>query len=119
MHAELSVGAFIATVLVLVPLPWHWRARNVATLSMIVWLFVSNVIYGVNSIIWAGSVSNSAPVWCDVGGCWPASPFQSSDHITSNKNTDGCQHGTTRVLFVYLRSSRTHIVGSAGPHLTH
>ncbi|KAL4077892.1 GPCR fungal pheromone mating factor [Scleroderma citrinum] len=66
MHAELPVCAFIAAFLVLVPLPWHWHARNVATLSMIVWLFVSNVVYAVNSIIWAGNVLDSAPIWCDV-----------------------------------------------------
>lgn len=66
MPAELPVGAFIAAGLVLVPLPWHWRARNVAMLSTIVWLFVSNMIYAVDAIIWAGNVEDSAPVWCDI-----------------------------------------------------
>ncbi|KAI5992351.1 Rcb2.42 [Pisolithus orientalis] len=66
MRAELSVGAFIAAGLVLVPLPWHWRARNVAMLSTIVWLLVSNIIYAVDAIIWAGNVADSAPVWCDI-----------------------------------------------------
>jgi pheromone a factor receptor len=67
MHVEMPLGAFVAALLVLVPLPWHWRARNVPTLSMIVWLFVSNVIFAVNSLIWAGNVDLVVPVWCDIG----------------------------------------------------
>ncbi|KAI6110417.1 GPCR fungal pheromone mating factor [Pisolithus croceorrhizus] len=66
MRAELPVGAFIAAGLVLVPLPWHWRARNVAMLSTIVWLFVANIIYAIDAIIWAGNVEDSVPVWCDI-----------------------------------------------------
>lgn len=66
MRAELPVGAFIAAGLVLVPLPWHWRARNIAMLSTILWLFTLNVIYAIDAIIWAGNVADSAPVWCDI-----------------------------------------------------
>ncbi|KAJ6487398.1 Rcb2.42 [Mycena vitilis] len=66
MHYELPIGAFIAVFLVLVPLPWHWRARNVPTLSIIAWLFISNMIMGVNSIIWADSIRLTAQVWCDI-----------------------------------------------------
>ncbi|KAJ7908603.1 Rcb2.42 [Mycena leptocephala] len=66
MLYELPVGTFIASFLVLVPLPWHWRARNVPTLSIIAWLFFSNIMLGVNSIIWADSVRVTAQVWCDI-----------------------------------------------------
>lgn len=65
-YPELPICAFLAALLVLVPFPWHWRARNVATLSVMAWLFVVNLIYGVNAIIWAGNVNNPAPVWCDI-----------------------------------------------------
>jgi len=67
MHYELPIGAFLAAALALVPLPWHWRARNVATLSIIAWLFISNAVYGINSVIWAGNVENAVPIWCDIG----------------------------------------------------
>lgn len=66
MSAELPYVAFIAAALVLVPLPWHWRARNIATLSMIAWLFVINIIYGVDAVIWHHRVSRTAYVWCDI-----------------------------------------------------
>ncbi|KAF7300104.1 Pheromone receptor Rcb2 B44 [Mycena kentingensis (nom. inval.)] len=66
MKYELPIGAFVATALVLLPLPWHWRARNVPTLSIIAWLFVSNIIIGVDSIVWADSIAIRIPVWCDI-----------------------------------------------------
>nr|ANB67034.1 pheromone receptor [Agrocybe salicacicola] len=65
-YPELPVFAFIAAILVLVPLPWHWRARNVSTLSIIFWLFTVDVIYGINAIVWAGNIRNPIPVWCDI-----------------------------------------------------
>ncbi|KDQ50564.1 hypothetical protein JAAARDRAFT_141708 [Jaapia argillacea MUCL 33604] len=65
-HPELPVGAFLAAILVLIPVPWHWRARNIATLAIMFWLFTINIINGVNSIIWAGNAIIRVPVWCDI-----------------------------------------------------
>ncbi|KAI0370946.1 STE3-domain-containing protein [Pilatotrama ljubarskyi] len=66
MHRELPAASILAAILVLLPTPWHWRAGNVATLSMIVWLFAVNVIYAVDSIIWSHTVAKVALVWCDI-----------------------------------------------------
>ncbi|KAJ6476698.1 Rcb2.42 [Mycena vitilis] len=66
LHPELAFGAFLASALVLVPVPWHWRARNTTTLSMVAWLFVSNLKYAIDSLIWSGSVDIVVPVWCDI-----------------------------------------------------
>ena len=65
-HPELPYVAFSAAFLALVTLPWHWRAKNVATLAMVGWLFVINVIYGVDAIIWHQSILVKAVVWCDI-----------------------------------------------------
>ena len=70
-HALRTRFAFLAASLVLVPLPWHWRARNVATLSMIVWLFAVNIIYGVDALLWSGNVEVVAPVRCDISKFLP------------------------------------------------
>ena len=66
-HAELPVGAFLAAFVVLIPFSWHWRARNIPTLSIIIWLFLDNFILGMNTIIWAGNVRPIVPLWCDIG----------------------------------------------------
>ena len=66
-YPELPVVAFLAAFLVLVPLPLHWRARNIATLALIFWLFITDVIYGVNAIVWAGNVDDPIPIFRTVG----------------------------------------------------
>ncbi|KAJ7749677.1 putative fungal pheromone GPCR, STE3-type [Mycena metata] len=66
MPGELYAPTFVAAALVLVPLPGHWRARNIPTLSIISWLFVLNVSYGVNAVVWAGNADIVLPVWCDI-----------------------------------------------------
>ncbi|KAI0315013.1 GPCR fungal pheromone mating factor, partial [Amylostereum chailletii] len=66
MRAELPIGAFIAAFVVLIPSSWHWRARSIPTLSMIAWLFLDNLILGINSIIWSGNVKPVVPLWCDI-----------------------------------------------------
>ncbi|ELU37509.1 STE3 domain-containing protein [Rhizoctonia solani AG-1 IA] len=63
MRTELPIVSFICTVLVLIPLPWHWRARNTATLSIIFWLTAINFTRGVNAIVWGGNIINKVPVW--------------------------------------------------------
>lgn len=65
-YPELPIFAFISALLVIIPLPWHWRARNVAVLALMFWLFSVNIIYGVNAIVWAGNVRDPIPVWCDI-----------------------------------------------------
>ncbi|KAF4590489.1 hypothetical protein EYR38_009790 [Pleurotus pulmonarius] len=65
-NPELPVAAFIAAFLVLIPFPWHWRARNVATCAMMIWLFTVNFIYGVNSLIFANTFRIKAVIWCDI-----------------------------------------------------
>ena len=65
-YPQLPTVAFISAFLILIPLPSHWRAGNVATLALIFWLFFANIIYGVNSIIWSGTALDLAPVWCDI-----------------------------------------------------
>ncbi|KAG1901218.1 pheromone A receptor-domain-containing protein [Suillus fuscotomentosus] len=66
MFVQLPATAFICATLVLVPIPWHWRAGNISTIAISLWLFVGNIIYGINSIIWGNTVQNIAPVWCDI-----------------------------------------------------
>ncbi|OCF59121.1 hypothetical protein L486_03622 [Kwoniella mangroviensis CBS 10435] len=65
-HPDYPFWSFISTVLVLLPLPWHIRARNIATLSLIFWLVLANVVTFVNTIVWAGNFRDHNPIWCDI-----------------------------------------------------
>ncbi|KAI0792019.1 GPCR fungal pheromone mating factor [Abortiporus biennis] len=62
----LTVFSFLAMVLVLIPLPLMWNARNVGAILYIFWSVVLNLLLFVNFNVWRGNVENSAPVWCDI-----------------------------------------------------
>ncbi|RDX44940.1 fungal pheromone STE3G-protein-coupled receptor [Lentinus brumalis] len=65
-HLALPVTAFLGAIFVLIPLPSHWRARNYATVSLVFWLFLINILYGINSTIWNDNVRIRLLVWCDI-----------------------------------------------------
>jgi Pheromone A receptor len=65
-YPELAPLGIIAAILVLIPLPRQIRARNVATIAMIFWFFEHCLVSGVNAIVWAGNVNDSAPAWCEI-----------------------------------------------------
>ncbi|KAI0053489.1 STE3-domain-containing protein [Auriscalpium vulgare] len=65
-YAYLPAAALIAAVLSIIPITWQWRARNIPTTSLCLWLFVTNIIYAVNTIVWAGNVALHSAVWCDI-----------------------------------------------------
>ncbi|KAJ6536466.1 pheromone A receptor-domain-containing protein [Mycena vulgaris] len=66
MPSALTAAPFIASALVLATFPHHWRVKNIATLSIIAWLSVYDLTYGVNAIIWEGNVELRALIWCDI-----------------------------------------------------
>ncbi|KAJ7744787.1 GPCR fungal pheromone mating factor [Mycena maculata] len=66
MPSALAAAGFVASALVLATLPHHLRVKNFATLSIIAWLFLYNLIYGIDAVIWEGNVDIVAPVWCDI-----------------------------------------------------
>ena len=65
-YPALPAGAFIAAFLILIPTSWLWRAGHVPTLSLIAWLFILNIIYGVNSLLWSDDAIERVPIWCDI-----------------------------------------------------
>ncbi|KIK01995.1 hypothetical protein K443DRAFT_6515 [Laccaria amethystina LaAM-08-1] len=66
MHPEFAPVAFLAAFLLAIPLIGTWRSGNISILSTIAWLFVTDMIYAVDAIVWAGNVDIRAPVWCDI-----------------------------------------------------
>jgi pheromone a factor receptor len=67
MLSVLPVVAFIAFVLAIVPLLLHWRSHNIPLLSIITWLALCDLTYGINSIIWDGNINLVGLPWCDIG----------------------------------------------------
>ncbi|KAG2114414.1 GPCR fungal pheromone mating factor [Suillus clintonianus] len=66
MQTEIPVLSFISAVLVLFPLPWYFRARNIAAMSIGIWLFVVNIINAIDTLQWAGAYQIPSLLWCDI-----------------------------------------------------
>ncbi|KAF8140693.1 hypothetical protein K438DRAFT_1995760 [Mycena galopus ATCC 62051] len=66
MLCELPITALSAAFIIVIPLLGHWCTHNVPTLSIITWLFVSNIILDVNAIIWRQAIEVAALAWCDL-----------------------------------------------------
>ncbi|TFK96426.1 pheromone A receptor-domain-containing protein [Pterulicium gracile] len=60
------IFSLTASLLVLVPLPWHLQAWNSGTCFYIVWTFIASLNQFVNSIVWASDAIDRAPLWCDI-----------------------------------------------------
>jgi hypothetical protein len=107
MHPEFAPIALLSALSLLLPLPWHWRAGNVATLSIIAWLFISNIIYAVDAFIWGDSMDIVVPVWCDISMFEAASFHGLSDRAISNEAHHWCKLRFACRLPLYLHPSRT------------
>ncbi|KIJ64363.1 hypothetical protein HYDPIDRAFT_112361 [Hydnomerulius pinastri MD-312] len=66
MQAEIPALSFISAGLVLIPVIWYFRARNIAAVAIGTWLSVTNIIYAVDALIWAQDFDIKASVWCDI-----------------------------------------------------
>ncbi|TDL19557.1 STE3-domain-containing protein [Rickenella mellea] len=62
------IVSFLCFILVLAPLPTHWRLRNAGTSMYIIWTAASCLILFVNSLVWHDNAIDKAPVWCDISG---------------------------------------------------
>jgi hypothetical protein len=51
LGAGLYSDVFIAVILVILPLPWHYRTKNIGTSSLIFWLVQGNIFLGINAIV--------------------------------------------------------------------
>ncbi|VDB95388.1 unnamed protein product [Peniophora sp. CBMAI 1063] len=65
-HLEFPIVTFFNAVLLLDPIPFHYKSGNVAMLSMTIWLLLVNLVYGIDAILWAGTVLIKDKVWCDI-----------------------------------------------------
>ncbi|KAJ6470260.1 pheromone A receptor-domain-containing protein [Mycena vitilis] len=60
------ISAFLGFVLSITPLAWHLEAWNLGTCYFMVWTALVCLNSGINSVVWAQSIENYAPVWCEI-----------------------------------------------------
>lgn len=60
------VFAIISSVLVLLPLPWHFHSWNGGTCLIMIYAAMGCIICAVDKTVWADNVDYELPVWCDI-----------------------------------------------------
>ncbi|KAJ7643057.1 pheromone receptor [Mycena polygramma] len=65
-YPAFPIFSFLGFVLVLIPLSWHFQAWNSGTCLFMIWTSLSCFIGFVNSLVWANTIDDVAPVWCDI-----------------------------------------------------
>ncbi|KAG8948931.1 a-factor receptor [Tulasnella sp. 424] len=65
-YPTFPIFASLGIVLISLPAYWHFKSGNVGTILYIVWTFVGNLNYLINSIAWAGNLHNPPWFWCDL-----------------------------------------------------
>ncbi|BEI98492.1 hypothetical protein CcaverHIS631_0307910 [Cutaneotrichosporon cavernicola] len=63
---EYPFWSSVCLVLLLIPAPWHWRARNAPLVCLIGWLWLTHFVTLVNTLVWADNFVDSAPIWSDI-----------------------------------------------------
>ena len=64
LFPALPIANAFAIVVVLLPVSWHWQAKNTGTLLYIGWMVISNLNLLINSVLWRGTTEDFAPAWC-------------------------------------------------------
>ncbi|KAF8149601.1 GPCR fungal pheromone mating factor, partial [Mycena galopus ATCC 62051] len=65
-YPAFQILSFLGFVLALIPLPWHLQTWNAGPCLFMLWTALSCLNGFINSIVWANSIEDVAPVWCDI-----------------------------------------------------
>ncbi|PVG02697.1 STE3-domain-containing protein [Serendipita vermifera] len=66
MYPVYPVIRFFTMLAVLIPIPTHWKAGNIAIISLAMWTWLGLLISMVNTIVWHGNIRNPYPIWMDI-----------------------------------------------------
>lgn len=63
-----AIVCFVVTFLDLIPLTWHFQAssKNVAIISLGLWLAQGTLFIGVNAVLWKNSIEVKESTYCDI-----------------------------------------------------
>ncbi len=66
MYPVYPILATIAMILCLSAVPAHWKAGNIATVSLALWTAIGLLITIIDVCIWHGNIRNPHPIWGDI-----------------------------------------------------
>ena len=60
------IVSFTAVLLVIFPLPYHLKTKNIAILCLALWIAQWNLFQGINFVVWNGSIVRKWLIYCDI-----------------------------------------------------
>lgn len=66
MRLELPGFSFLSIALLILILPGQVHSYSILSVSIMAWLFLCNLIHGINSVLWSGNQAVHVPAWCDI-----------------------------------------------------
>ncbi|PVG02656.1 STE3-domain-containing protein [Serendipita vermifera] len=66
LYPVYPIACFFTMLLILIPIPTHWKAGNTAVISLAVWTWFGLLIVMINTIVWHGNLRNPYPIWVDI-----------------------------------------------------
>lgn len=66
MYPVFPIVCSFAILGTIIPIPKHWKAGNIATVSLGLWILGCNIIFLVGTVVWHGNINNPYPIWGDI-----------------------------------------------------
>ncbi|GLB44324.1 hypothetical protein LshimejAT787_1602540 [Lyophyllum shimeji] len=66
MRSDLPAISFVCAALLALFIPVARVRCNIPNLAIVAWLIGSNLVHGINAVIWADNNDIRVPVWCDI-----------------------------------------------------
>ncbi|KAH9964858.1 pheromone A receptor-domain-containing protein [Russula dissimulans] len=113
MGVELPIFSFLSVSLLVLILPAQVHCLSIPSASMFAWLFICNLIHGINTVLWLGNRAEHTPLWCDISsvvllGAMAALPAcflciaRRLEAMTSSRNVEQNQTKTYGAAFEYV-----------------
>jgi len=67
MAVVFPVVSFVCAAFLAVFIPVRRIRISVPNLAIVLWLAGTNIVHGINAVVWDGNVDIRVPVWCDIG----------------------------------------------------
>jgi hypothetical protein len=81
LYPVVPIMNFLSMLLLLLIIPGFWRTRIVALVSLVIWIFVGNLVSFLCKIYWRGH-TNDAPVWATIRESVIVHALRFTEHIS-------------------------------------
>ena len=105
--------SFITVLLVILPLSYQLKTKNIAITCLALWIAQWNLFQGINSILWNGSVVRKWLVYCDISESFLCHTFNPICEPLQTKRQKFIIRPPTHAIFVEKEKNVNPFIRSA------